>query len=270
LHNSIARAEDSPSYCNKKRDHPRHCRFSLANIDTLWVHLRTSSAMANNNETSVPKFGSFKPRRSAANPNTSRVDDTRGNGKQHELRLGNHRVEKPKADRTSRVDSYRPKTAHNIQHYSRDREDRHRDWRPINRDRKFPGNEVRGEIISRSEHDFYFVDTKGDLSNLQYRKFNKWTVPMYHLYGSGSIVGLDPDVKIDRKFNDQHSYTLMYPPKKAPSRAINHAEIAEPLEHAAVGDTGTTDAEPIESDEAQHAEADFVPLPFRQMQDDGQ
>jgi hypothetical protein len=226
--------------------------------------------MANNSETSVPKFGSFKPRKSAANPNTSRVDDTRGNGEQRELRLGNHRVEKPKADRTSRVDSYRPRTAHNSQHYRQDREDRHRDWRPANRDRKFPDNEIRGETISRNEHDCYFVDTKGDLANLQYRKSNKWTVPMYHLYGSGSIVGLDPDVKIDRKFNDQNSYTLMYPPKKAPLRVIDLMEIDKPLEHTAVGDAGTTDAEAIESDEAQNTEAGFVPLPLRQVQDHGQ
>jgi hypothetical protein len=216
--------------------------------------------MSNNRETSVPKFGSFKPKKSAAHSNASRVDNTRGNGKQRELKLGNHRVEKPKADRTSRVDSYRPRTTHNTQHYRQDRDDRHRDW-PAIRDHRFSVNEIRRETISREEQDCFFVDTKGDLANLQYRKSNKWTVPMYHLYGSGSILGLDPDVKIDRKFSDQNGYTLMYPPKKAPARIIDLMETDKPLEIAAVDGAG---------DESQSAGVDFVPLPFRKMQDDGQ
>jgi hypothetical protein len=216
--------------------------------------------MANNSETSVPKFGSFKPKKSTAYSNTSRVDHTRGNGKQRELRLGNHRVEKSKADRTSRVDSYRPRATHSTQHHRQDRDDRYRDW-PANRDHKFSGNEIRRETSFREEHDCFFVDTKGDLANLQYRKSNKWTVPMYHLYGSGSILGLDPDVKIDRRFNDQNGYTLVYPPKKAPARVIDLMEIDKPLETAAVDGAG---------DECQSAEVDFVPLPFRKMQDDGQ
>lgn len=227
--------------------------------------------MANTSETSVPKFGSFKPKKSTANPNTSRVDDTRGNGKQREPRLGNHRIEKPKANLTSRsgADCYRPRTARNLEHYRQDREDRHRDW-TANRDNQFRGNEIRGTPLPKREPDFCFVDTKGDLANLEYRKSNKWTVPMYCLYGSGSIVGLDPEVKIDRKFNDQNSYTLKYPPKKAPTRVIDLMEIDEPLENAAIGDAGKTDAEANESDEAQSVELDFVPLPFRPVQNDGQ
>jgi hypothetical protein len=213
--------------------------------------------MANNRDTSVPKFGSFKPKKSAAHPNTSRVDNTRGNGKQRELTLGNHRVEKPRSNRTSRVDSYRPSTTHNTQHYRQDRDDRHRDW-PAHRDHKSSWNEVRRENPSREEHDCFFVDTKGDLANLQYRRSNKWTVPMYHLYGSGSILGLDPDVKIDRNSSDQNGYTLVYPPKKAPARVIDLMEIDKPLEIAAVDGAG---------DKCQRAEVDFVPLPFGKMQD---
>ena len=47
------------------------------------------------------------------------------------------------------------------------------------------------------------IDVRGDLANLQYGQSNKWNVPLYYLFGSGSIVGHDPDVKIDRQLSNE-------------------------------------------------------------------
>lgn len=72
--------------------------------------------------------------------------------------------------------------------------------------------------------DLYAIDTKGDLANLEYRRPNKWTVPLYHLYGSGSIVGLDPMIKIDRNLSDERGYTLRYPPRSQLQKVIESIE----------------------------------------------
>ena len=86
---------------------------------------------------------------------------------------------------------------------------------------------------------------------------------MYHLYGSGSIVGLDPDIKIDRKLSDHNSYTLMYPRNKQPVKMIDPLDLDEPFEH--------TRADEHDADAAsQSAEMDFVPLPFSKDRNDGQ
>ena len=225
--------------------------------------------MANDSEATVPKFGSFKPKKPAATRSNPPNDKIRGKSKERGVKLGNHRVEKPKANRTSRGDSYRPKTERNLRQYSQDRADRHRDW-AANRDNHALGTQLRGAPLSRSDHEPFFVDTKGDHGNLQYGKSNKWTLSMYNLYGSGSIVGLDPDIKIDRKLSDQSSYTLMYPRNKQPVKVIDLMEFDEPIEGARADERAEEhEPNPNKGDRLGSAEMDFVPLPFRQDRDDG-
>lgn len=248
--------------------------------------------MATTNETTVPKFGSFKPKKSIARSGNSPVGDARDNGRQREVRLGTHRVEKPLAHRPSRGDHYRPDTTHHTQHQRPAREERHRDDRRRDeryrdgrhyerrpRDERYHDqrhrdgparrdNQFRDRSMSTQEHDCCFVDTKGDPANQQYRRSNKWNVPLYHLYGRGSIVGLDPDIKIDRKFSDQHSYTLMYPRNKAPVKVIEPFEIDGLLEPTAANHDNDDSGE-TENDEAQDLEAAFMPLFSEQKQDEG-
>jgi len=106
------------------------------------------------------------------------------------------------------------------------------------------------------------VDVRGDLANSQYRQLNKWHVPLYHLFGSGSVVGHDPDVKIDRQLSNEHGYTLRYPPKKQPVRRVGVIEIDEifkPLLKAKTG--GNSVHEDVGND--------YLPLPERKR-DEGE
>ncbi|KAI5858627.1 NRDE-2, necessary for RNA interference-domain-containing protein [Tricharina praecox] len=48
----------------------------------------------------------------------------------------------------------------------------------------------------------YFVDTKGDEFNLVYGTMHRYSIPDYHRGGSGRIVGLSPNLRIDRAKGD--------------------------------------------------------------------
>jgi hypothetical protein len=182
------------------------------------------------------------------------------------VRLGNHRVEKPRSSRTSRRESHRPRTERHTRQHHHDRNDRHRD-RAGSRDNHTQSTHLR-DALSRPEHESFFVDTRGDRANLQYGRSNKWTLPTYHLYGSGCILGLDPDIKIDRKLSDQSSYTLMYPRNNQPVKVIDLLELDEPLELPAGDETAEKNKSTTTGSDS--AELDFVPLPFRKTRDDGQ
>jgi hypothetical protein len=222
--------------------------------------------MANGNETAVPKFGSFKPRKSAR-PNNPPNDNIKSNGKEREVRLGNHRVEKSNPIRTSQNDSHRPKTERKHRQHHQDRNNRHRD-RAGSRDNQTLSTQLLENALSAPENEPFFVDTRGDRANLQYGRSNKWTLPMYHLYGSGCILGLDPDIKIDRKLSDQSSYTLMYPRNKQPVKVIDLLELDDPLGHSADEEAAKMNKNATAGGDVS-AEMDFVPLPFRGTRDDG-
>jgi hypothetical protein len=98
------------------------------------------------------------------------------------------------------------------------------------------------------------IDVRGDLANLQYGRSNKWNVPLYYLFGSGSVVGHDPDVKIDRQLSNEHGFTLQYPPRKqVVKRAgpIGLDEMFKPSPKTAGGNGQKS------------VEKDFLPLPER-------
>lgn len=180
--------------------------------------------------------------------------------------LGNHRVEKPRSSRSSLGDKHRPRTEHTTRQHYQDRNGRHRD-RAGSRDNHTLGTQLR-DTLSRPENEPFFKDTRGDRANLQYAGSNKWTVPMYHLYGSGCILGLDPDIKIDRRFSDQNSYTLMYPRNKQPVKVIDLLELDEPLGYPADEESAEKSKNATTGGDSS-AEMDFVPLPFKETRADG-
>ena len=94
---------------------------------------------------------------------------------------------------------------------------------------------------------------------------------MYHLYGSGSILGLDPGIKIDRKLSDQSSYTLMYPRNKQPVKVIDLLELDESPNYSAGGESAKkNNSKTAGGDDFRNVEMDFVPLPSKKTRDDGQ
>lgn len=54
----------------------------------------------------------------------------------------------------------------------------------------------------------YYVDTKGDDNNLVYGTIHRYSIPDYRRGGSGSIVGLPPNVKIDKEKGDGKGLVL--------------------------------------------------------------
>lgn len=107
--------------------------------------------------------------------------------------------------------------------------------------------------------DLYTIDTKGDLANLEYRRPNKWTVPLYHLYGSGSIVGLDPMIKIDWNLSDERGYTLRYPPRSQSQKVIESIEPDDAFATARAT-SKIDEGERLPRTDGQNEKSDFLPI----------
>lgn len=228
--------------------------------------------MANNSGSAVPKFSSFKPKprnpTAQANAESSNArNDGRDDGERQEVRLGRHRIEKSRSSRGRHYSPPRsPRHVDHRRNAAYDRTERRYDSRGrdhgSDRDRHHASRrEVEGrrdrsprQSFEDRPSDLYMIDVRGDLANLQYGQSNKWNVPLYYLFGSGSIVGHDPDVKIDRQLSNEHGYTLRYPPKKQILKRVGIIELDEmfktsPQAKMAGGDD--------------RVEEDFLPLPER-------
>ncbi|TLD05633.1 hypothetical protein E2P81_ATG10241 [Venturia nashicola] len=220
----------------------------------------------------VPKFGSFKPKKSINKADTVQDDDSETKNERQEVKMGEHRVEQPdsKHDRNRRQSqSHRPKKDHYSPNDRKARSKRHDDQNQARADGA-DDKKSRPAYLGKDDRGGPFIDTKGDPANLQYGMSNKWTVPAYHLYGSGCILGLDPDIKIDRNRSGQSSYTLSYPPQKRQFRIVEPVEVDDPFEHA-TGDEDIDDDQKVEANEGhgtQDHEMDFVSMPFEQKDDE--
>lgn len=218
----------------------------------------------------VPKFSSFQPRKRSIISNITRSQqDSKGDNNQ-KAESSKDRVDKPEGKSRSRHhggDATRGCRSH--------RRTEHRDRSPIRpTDRRHPGKATSNDSKSHKDRsnrridersspafqitDSYIIDTKGDPANLQYRNSNRWTVPLYRLYGSGSIVGLHPDVKIDRKLSDDRGYTLMYPAKSQPRVMADFDDLWEPRNTA----KAKTEHSVTQKDQpASEIEEDFILMP---------
>jgi hypothetical protein len=106
------------------------------------------------------------------------------------------------------------------------------------------------------------IDVRGDLANLQYGQSNKWNVPLYYLFGSGSVVGHDPDVKIDRQLSNEHGYTLRYPASKQILKRAGVVELEDMFKTSPKATMAGGNAH-------ESVEEDFLPLPERKK-DEGE
>lgn len=102
------------------------------------------------------------------------------------------------------------------------------------------------------------IDLKGDDDNVKYGRINKWEVPKYRLTaGQGSIIGLDPAIKIDRSLTTDTYYVLKYPPKVA--RARFEAVVDEE------GEADVTKEDDCEEDDVEHEDEDEVERSFQEV-----
>lgn len=114
--------------------------------------------------------------------------------------------------------------------------------------------------------DLFTIDLKGDNQNLTYG-VNKWKVPTYRLYGGGSIVGLDPSIKIDFAQSTDRYYVLKYPP--GPFVVIH--KVAKPAARVAIPDVDI-DALPGVHDGGEDRdgfEDDYIDMEMEEFRDPG-
>lgn len=224
--------------------------------------------MAGSDGQAVPKFGSFQPKK---RPSSSVVTGSQQDSKRDDAKVepGKHRIDKSETrSRNRKHDGVsRDSWSHQEREYRDRSPGRSTNRRPRERvtsqDSKSRNDRSDREFTERpspvSQHsDLYIVDKRGDPTNLQYRHSNKWTVPLYRLYGSGSIVGLHPDIKIDRKFSDDRSYTLVYPTKRQSRTIVDVDDLSEPRNTV----RAKTDKSVAQEDETDRVDdEDFISMP---------
>ncbi|KAK1147568.1 hypothetical protein N8T08_000910 [Aspergillus melleus] len=152
---------------------------------------------------SIPRFASFKPP-TAPPPAVQRPD--RDNAETEEEKGSRHH-----SSHHSRHRSHRDRSRSKERRRERERRDhRHARREPEHRRRETPkeprdstpdyrsSSKTRVKAPEKDVPDLYVVDRKGDKYNLIYGTIHRYSIPLYHRVGRGSVLGLPPNYKIDR------------------------------------------------------------------------
>ncbi|KUJ21119.1 DUF1740-domain-containing protein [Mollisia scopiformis] len=131
-------------------------------------------------QTKVPKFTSFRPRP---------LQPQEANPRSREEIRHSSRSEQEK-DR---------KSAHHKRHRSRDRDRIHASRTNL---------EVSRVVPDETSSAVFNIDRKGDVKNLEYGSIHRYSVPAYHRFGGGFVLGASLDLKIDRDLDDGKAITL--------------------------------------------------------------
>ncbi|KAE8451962.1 hypothetical protein EG329_002126 [Mollisiaceae sp. DMI_Dod_QoI] len=131
-------------------------------------------------KTNVPKFASFRPKP------TQQQLETQLKDRDQDRHSSRGRSEKER------------KSGHHKQHRSRSRESKHAPSRDVEVSRGTPV----------AAPDIFIVDRKGDVKNLVYGSIHRYSVPPFHRYGAGYVLGASPDLKIDRDLDDGKEVVL--------------------------------------------------------------
>lgn len=105
----------------------------------------------------------------------------------------------------------------------REGSDRHRQGRERRHRHRSPGSPSKSTSLLRADKPRtrspspeswdapkkqYFTDTRGDPHNIAYGTIHRYSVPEYRRHGAGSVIGLSPEMKIDRDKGDGKSIIL--------------------------------------------------------------
>lgn len=132
-------------------------------------------------KTKIPKFASFRPK-----PLQQQVE---ANPKDRDEDKDSLRS-KPERER---------KSGHHRRHRSRSR-DRNQQPKAI--------LEVSRVAPSNTTSDNFIIDRKGDVKNLVYGSIHRYSVPTFHRFGAGYVLGASLDLKIDRDLDDGKELVL--------------------------------------------------------------
>lgn len=137
-------------------------------------------------KTNVPKFASFRPKPNTPAPDAARASERTSERKHY----------------SSREDGTREKD-HRQRHHKRHRS-RSKERTP---DRK---TEIEPSRIQPKDETatLFVVDKKGDEKNLVYGSIHRYSVPPFHRFGAGHVLGALPSTKIDRDYGDEKGIVL--------------------------------------------------------------
>jgi hypothetical protein len=65
-----------------------------------------------------------------------------------------------------------------------------------------------GDLSHLKSHELYFIDTEGDRSSLKYGTAHRYDTPLYHRSGAGRVLGLPPNLVIDRSYPQDDTIVL--------------------------------------------------------------
>ncbi|CZR66164.1 uncharacterized protein PAC_16065 [Phialocephala subalpina] len=134
-------------------------------------------------KTSIPKFGSFRPK-----PTQQQVEaQPQPKSRDEDKKLSQSRPEKER------------KSSRHKRHRSRSRERSHARSKDLDVSRVIP---------VEASPDIFIIDRKGDVKNLVYGSIHRYSVPNFYRYGSGYVLGASLDLKIDRDLDDGREVVL--------------------------------------------------------------
>jgi hypothetical protein len=136
-------------------------------------------------KSSVPKFASFRPKPTTAVPEEAKAE--KSSERKH---------------RSRGKDETRDKD-HKQRHHER-RRSKSRERSPLRK----PEIEASRAQETDDSVGVFVVDRKGDEKNLIYGSIHRYSIPPFHRYGAGRVLGAPPDTKIDRDYGDEKGLVL--------------------------------------------------------------
>ena len=152
----------------------------------------------------VPKFGSFKPKAPAiSKTSTKDIDDER----EHRHRHRGHSSSKRR-----RTQDHSEGHSDSARWYHDSRDDRHKRQTSEFSERnhhhtKLPVTTVALDTKRGDDErsDLWLVDRRGDVKNVEYGGMHRYSVPPYHRFGSGRVLGAPRNLRIDRDASSDKS-----------------------------------------------------------------
>ena len=138
-------------------------------------------------KTNVPKFASFRPK-----PTTTAVLEAAKAERSSLEKKHHHRGKDEARDKDHR-------RRHHEKHQSRSPERISVQETELGTSQAQPGRESQGVFV---------VDRKGDEKNLIYGTIHRYSIPRFHRFGAGRVLGAPQDVKIDRDYGDEKGIVL--------------------------------------------------------------
>lgn len=151
-------------------------------------------------KTSVPKFGSFRPKPEISSSVLDQGEKDRVRSRQHDKEDKRRQHD---SEGKSRHEHHRPRKSHSKERRRDTSNERH----PSSKHRQLV--ETNAPAACKEEiEELFIIDRKGDVKNLVYGSVHRYSVPPFHRVGAGNVLGLPSFVRIDRAYGDEKGIIL--------------------------------------------------------------